>query len=148
MEPISPNDPLWKLLGQAEKVKPRPNFTQNVLRAARQTPQEQGWFVRVRAWLGTPSQIALRGAFAAAALVALALVIERPWQQPNASYSGLAQTQVSLKPAIVEAPATEAEAAAEPEVSTEWESMEKFDALLAVEDTSELTDREIHLLLY
>ena len=50
MDPIPPNDPLWKLLGQSRRVEVRPNFTQNVLRAARQTPQERGWFARLRTW--------------------------------------------------------------------------------------------------
>src|SRR5882672_8489776 len=44
MDPFSPEDPVAKLLGKAKAVQPRPNFTQNVLRAVRQLPQqESGW---------------------------------------------------------------------------------------------------------
>jgi hypothetical protein len=147
MEPLSPNDPLWKLLGQAKPVKPRPNFTQNVLRAARQTPQEKGWLFHLKAWFGTPTQIALRGALAAAAVIAMALLIERPWQP--AQHPGLAQIQNKAgAPVTTEVTALDAEFPTTPEVSTQWENMEKFDALLAVEDTSQLTDREINFLLY
>lgn len=148
MDPLSPNDPLWKLLGQAEKVKPRPNFTQNVLRAARQTPQEKGWLARVREWLGTPRQMAFRGALAASAAVVAVLMVQS-WSEPQSA--GVAQVPVTKKAVsevTVAVAAESTELAAAPEVETEWENMEKFDALLAVEDTSELTDREIHFLLY
>jgi hypothetical protein len=48
MEPFSPQDPLTKLLAQARKIEARSNFTQNVVRAARQTPQDRGWLAAVR----------------------------------------------------------------------------------------------------
>ena len=49
MEPLSPQDPIKHLLAQAREVEVRPNFTQNVLRAARQTPQDRGWLAGLRA---------------------------------------------------------------------------------------------------
>ncbi len=55
MEPLSPNDPLWKLLGKARPVEPRSNFLPNVLREVRNTPQQTSWWSRVSedfsAWL-------------------------------------------------------------------------------------------------
>ena len=50
MEPFTPDDPLWKLMGNARPVVPRPNFTQNVLRAARLEPQVTGWRRRLWCW--------------------------------------------------------------------------------------------------
>lgn len=156
MEPLSPNDPLWKLLGQARPVKVRPNFSQNLLRAARQTPQDSGVLARLRAWFeegrpALPRQAVVAGAFA---LVAAVLVGWQMW--PHADAGDRARLAVAATPAnkglvagnntIVSG--TDAEFPTAPEVGVEWENMEKFDALLAVEDTSELTDREIHLLLY
>ena len=35
-----------------------------------------------------------------------------------------------------------------PEFETQWKSLETMGDLLAVQDTSQLTDREIHMLLY
>ena len=51
MEPLTPNDPLWKLMSKARPVVPRPDFTQNVLRAARQQGQDTGWWPQISDWL-------------------------------------------------------------------------------------------------
>lgn len=49
MDPLTPDDPLWKLLGQSRPVELRPDFVRNVLRAARQTPQDKGWLASLKA---------------------------------------------------------------------------------------------------
>jgi hypothetical protein len=41
MEPLSPQDPLWSLLGKAKAPVTRPDFVSKVLREARQTSQHQ-----------------------------------------------------------------------------------------------------------
>ena len=144
MNPFEPNDPLWKLLGQGREVEARPNFAQNVARAARHTPQERGWRARWLAWwrdIGAP--LPARGLVVAAAVAlaagwgALVLLREGP------AVPSVAQ-QTQPKPAevkVVEAPLV-------PEVETQLESLDYLDALLALEDTSGLTDKEVAYLLY
>ncbi len=140
MEPLSPNDPLWNLLGQAKPAEPRPNFAQNVVRAARQTPQERGWFARLRGWWReAPLAGGLAWAAAAVALAATALWVHEPAGAPAVTAS---------KPAAVESAAAEADFPLVPGFETEWENLEQMGDLLVVNDTSLLTDSEIHLLLY
>lgn len=150
MEPLSPNDPLWKLLGQSRPVEPRSNFLQNVMREARQTPQERGWLARVRGWWqdstqGAPAGLAWAGV--AALAVAAALVLYNP--APETSSPAMASTN-GPAPAAAQADLVlgDAEFPLVPEFETQWKEMEQMGALLAVQDTSALTDTEIHLLLY
>ncbi|HYF36106.1 MAG TPA: hypothetical protein VD994_12505 [Prosthecobacter sp.] len=146
MEPLSPNDPLWKLLGQAKPVEPRPNFAQNVLRAARQTPQERGLVARVRAWFedaGT-GRIAWVSVAAAIAVLAALPFLDRP--QANVDAAVAVTAPVSTETAAETAAVANVELP--PASDTQWENMQQFDALLAVYDTSELSDRDIHVLLY
>ncbi len=136
MEPLQPNDPLWNLLGRAKPVKPRPNFTQNVLRAARQAPQEHGLLARFREWFadrpGSFARIALTSG-AALLIGVFALTQNAPVAQP------------SLVTASVPAPQ---ETPLVAEVETQIDNLEQIHALLAAEDTSGLSDREIAFLLY
>ncbi len=139
MDPLNPNDPLWKLLGQSRRVEVRPNFTQNVLRAARQTEQESGWLARLRRWVITPERPGL--AWAAAAIVALTAgwVLMQP--------TDLAP-EVVLQPAEVPALLLETDFPLVDGYDTQWQNLEQMGDLLAVQDSALLTDREIHLLLY
>ena len=142
MEPLDPNDSLWKLLGKARPVDPRPNFTQNVLRAARQTPQSRGWWAKVSEWLQDSPSALPRMAVGAAVAVAMALVVATQFRGGDAS-STLAVAGGS-EPVLV-ATAVEPPLFA---VETQMESVYQVGALLALEDTSTLTDSEINFLLY
>ena len=145
MEPLEPNDPLWKVLGKARPVEPRSNFTQNVLRAARQTPQTRGWWAGLAQWLSDNppalSRVAL-GAATAAVVVALAVMQFRT-ASPSSDPTGIASVSTS--------PASWSTTVAEPPllaVETQLESVDQMSVLLALEDTSTLTDSEINFLLY
>jgi len=143
MEPFSPQDPIAKLLAQSREVKVRANFAQNVVRAARQTPQDRGWRAALRSWWEDVSFAAPAGKWAFAtvtvAVMALALVIFQT--QPEAD-TRLAQHEkpVMAMPDLPLLPAVAAE--------TPWEATFDTQALLAVDDTSQLTDSEIGFLLY
>ncbi|MDZ4289679.1 MAG: hypothetical protein U0984_17065 [Prosthecobacter sp.] len=147
MEPLTPNDPLWKVLGQAKPVEPRPNFVQNVVRQARQTPQERGFLDRVHAWFAETGSVTSRIAWAGAAAAVIALVAALPALRESPVEVAQVQVEKTVTPAA-EVPLFESDFPLVPESDTQWATMEQFDALLAVEDTSELTDREIHFLLY
>jgi hypothetical protein len=139
MDPLTPNDPLWKLLGKSRRIEARPNFTQNVLRAARQTPQERGWFARLRTWATFPERPGLAWAVAAAVALAAGLVL----MQPTGSAPEVAQ-----QPAEVPALLLETDFPLVDGYDTQWQNLEQMGDLLAVQDSALLTDREIHLLLY
>lgn len=145
MDPLEPNDPLWKLLGRARRVEPRSNFTQNVLRAARQTPQSRGWWSAVGEWFADHPSALARTALAAAAVVVIGALVTLQLRPSAASQSQIAQQQPAPP-----APATVAMAAEPPilPLDTQLESMDQVTALLALEDASKLTDSEISFLLY
>lgn len=141
MEPFSPQDPLRKLLGQAREAEVRPNFTQNVMRMARQTPQDRGWLASLRAWWEENTMVGglsiAGGAVAALALAFVAL-------QPSAT-----SPQVADEPAKAAQPAVVLdEMPILPESEAAWESPLHTEALFAVEDSSQFTDSEISFLLY
>lgn len=142
MEPLSPQDPIAKLLAQARAVEVRANFAQNVVRAARQTPQDRGWLAAVRLWWEDVSFAApaAKWAFATVTVAAMALALVIFQTQPEAE-TRLAQkeTPVLMAPDLTLLP----EAA-----ETPWEATFDTQALLAVDDTSQLTDSEIGFLLY
>lgn len=150
MEPLSPNDPLHRLLGKARTVQPRPNFTQNVMRAVRQVPQEQGGWRRVQDWLA--GFVPPRMAFAAAAVVLGVLVAAALLQPPSRTGVAMvvqspvkqAATPASVQGALV----TTAEDPLDSAVASELDSVDSLSVLLAQQDTSALTDSEIALLLY
>lgn len=137
MEPFSPEDPLTKLLAQARKIEARSNFTQNVVRAARQTPQDRGWLAALSAWWSESVNPAGKWAFAAGVTAAIALTI------------AVLQTQPESAPQVVEqAAAPAAELPLLPTADTPWETAYQTEALLALDDTSQFTDSEIGFLLY
>jgi len=145
MEPLSPNDPLWKLLGKARPVEPRSNFLPNVLREARNTPQQTSWWARVgedlSAWLASLQRPAL---MSMAAFVIVALVVallDRP-ASDTASSASVAEAAV-LQPLADEEMALIAD-----DFSLPTAGLDHMEALVAMEDTSSLTDNEIAFLLY
>jgi hypothetical protein len=143
MNPLEPQDPLWRLLGKGREADVRPNFVQNVVREARQTPQERGWWVGLRAWWTDATGMVPVGRLVAgvAVLVVFGMV----------AVSGLKESAVEVPVVAVAEPESSAaavEAPLVPEVETQLESLDYLDALLALEDTSALTDREIAYLLY
>lgn len=142
MEPLSPQDPIAKLLAQARKVEVRSNFAQNVARAARQTPQDRGWLAALRAWWEDVSFAApgAKWAFASVTVAALALALVIFQTQPAAEQQ-VAHQEV---PAVIASDLPLLPEAAE----TPWEATFDTQALLAVDDTSQLTDSEIGFLLY
>jgi hypothetical protein len=162
MEPFSPNDPVFKLLGKAKTVEPRPNFTQNVLRAIRQEPPPATFWSRVKTWGirwagGTPGA-AWAGVAVATVLTALLIwPSSGPEPEPAAGPSQPALLAEAPRPAVA-APAAavvpglgevqEETAFVESTVASEFESMDQLSVLLAQQDTSALTDSEIALLLY
>lgn len=142
MNPLEPQDPLWKLLGKGREVDVRPNFVQNVVREARQTPQERGWWVGLRAWWVEASGVVPIGRLVAGVAVLLVFGM--------VAVSGLKESAVEV-PVVVAGPESSAaagEAPLVPEVETQLESLDYLDELLALEDTSVLSDREIAYLLY
>lgn len=138
MEPLSPQDPLTKLLAQARRIEARSNFTQNVVRAARQTPQDRGWLASLRAWWEDLicAPVAGRWALAAGAAAAIALTFAVLHTQPETT------SPVAVQPVpAVEVPLL-------PAAEMPWEAAYQTEALLAVDDTSQFTDSEIGFLLY
>lgn len=141
MEPLEPNDPLWKLLGKGRAVEPRPNFTQNVLRAARQTPQTRGWWAKLSEWFSDHPSSLPRLATGAAIVAVLGISLASQFSPDHSSM------QVAKVPSVT----TPTAVAAEPPllaVETQLENLDQVSALLALEDTSTLTDSEISFLLY
>lgn len=141
MEPFSPQDPVAKLLAQARKIEARGNFTQNVVRAARQTPQDRGWLAALRAWWEDASYTPSAGKWALAGGAVAAIVLT----------FAVLHTQPVATPQLVEqrAPAPELlEIPLLPAAETPWENAYQTEALLAVEDTTQFTDSEIGFLLY
>lgn len=141
MEPFSPQDPIRKLLAQAREAKVRPNFTQSVLRKARQTPQDLGWLASLRAWWEeTPLFSGLSIAGCALAALALAWVTLQPAVTAPSVADQSVHTPLSAA-ALDEMPIL-------PESEVAWESPLHTEALFAVEDSSQFTDSEISFLLY
>lgn len=143
MEPLSPNDPLWKLLGQARPVEPRSNFTAHVLREARNTAQETGWWARVTgdlsAWIASLRRPALISATAFAVVTLLAMLLDR---------SVSTQLEVAVVPPVIQPVADEEMALIANDSSLPFENLNHVEALVAMDDTSSLSDSEIAFLLY
>ncbi len=143
MQPLDPNDPLWKLLGQARPVEPRGNFVQNVVRAARSVPQDRGWLACTRAklaeWLGGVQRPALLAASAALVLALAATLFVRPHTDP-----ALTVADAPAVPALAE----DDLALIADDLDLSWDNLDHMDSLVAMDDTSALTDREIAFLLY
>lgn len=142
MEPLSPQDPIAKLLAQSRVVEVRTHFAQNVVRAARQTPQDRGWLAALLTWWEDVSFAApaAKWAFATVSVAAIALALVIFQTQPAAEVQ--LATQEVPKMAAPDLPLLAAAA------ETPWEAAFDTQALLAVDDTSQLTDSEIGFLLY
>jgi|688.fasta_scaffold97742_2 hypothetical protein len=138
MEPLEPNDPLWNLLGRSRPLEPRGNFCQNVLREARQTPQDVGFWARLRAWAqGSPSLLPrLALGSACALLLAFGLSTQFSPRDPISITSPPAPAPSNVEDIPLLG------------VETQLESMDEVSALLALEDTSSFSDSEINFLLY
>lgn len=149
MEPFDPQDPLTKLLAQARRIEARSNFTQNVLREARQTPQDRGWLAALRAWWEESSAPAAgQWAFAGGVAAALALTVAVLQMQPDTS-SAPQVAEKSVAPAAAMGAEVEVPVLPDmPAAESAWETAYATEALLAVEDTSQFTDSEIGFLLY
>lgn len=146
MEPFDPQDPLTKLLAQARRIEARSNFTQNVVRAARQTPQDRGWLAALRTWWEESSAPVGRWAFAGGVTAALALTVAVLQMQPASTTPQLVEQVPVAVPSAVEMSAPELPLL--PADETPWETAYQTEALLAVEDTTQFTDSEIGFLLY
>jgi hypothetical protein len=154
MEPFSKDDPLHKLLGKGRAVEPRPNFTQNVLRAVRQEPQKLGFWERCRAWLDEEGGFKKlnHGILAAAAVLTLSLVV---WKQAGTS-TGNPTDMMATSPSGGSSPAQATEAASataaempvETVVASALESLDHLSVMLAQQNTSAMTDSEIASFLY
>ena len=141
MEPLSPQDPLSKLLGKAKAVEPRPNFTQNVMRSVRQLPQGQTVWERMSEWFD--ARFTMRPALAATSAVLLAAALTGYWLHENDGIA-LSNTVVSVEnsvtPSSIGTP--------ENDVATALDQMEQFSILLAQQDTRSMSDSDLALLLY
>jgi hypothetical protein len=151
MEPLSPQDPLYQLLGKAKVVEPRPNFTQNVLRAVRQLPQKQSVWERIGSWFeeGLMPRVALAGGVAVLVTMAfVALNLNGPTSSPQSSVADTkpAQTPSGKQSALSKAIALEH--AEEIDFAQELDGMNQLTMALAQQDTSTLSDVDLALLLY
>lgn len=139
MEPFSPQDPVSKLLGQARPVEPRPNFTQNVLRAVRQSPQRMSLRERLAEWCASFSRPALAGVCSVAVAVLLAFQTVRQG------------TPVSDSPRLEVASfitATEDALSTDAYLATTLDDMNQLSTLLAQNDAQAMTDTEVAMLVY
>jgi hypothetical protein len=144
-------------------VEPRPNFTQNVMRAIRQMPQSSGFWERARAWWGGLTMPRMAVAGVAAALIVGGLVVVATQQHDPQSpvvaqqvQAPVVQAQVQQQP--VQSPIYHVSAAmilaataevAPPAASTaERDDLDPMGLLLVQEDSSALTDSELALLVY
>ncbi|MDB6136979.1 MAG: hypothetical protein JWO94_51 [Verrucomicrobiaceae bacterium] len=142
MEPFTPDDPLWKLMGKARPAVPRPNFSQNVLRAVRQGRQSVAWHLRLGEWFAARHRPILGGV----AALAVALVTYGVW--PNNDHAASSSAPMASAAPAAQMSDAEMAAIADEDVSAPLDSLDHMDALVAMEDTSKLTDTELQFLLY
>lgn len=150
MDPLSENDPVYKLLGKARSVEPRPNFTQNVLRAIRQQPQSRTAWERFKdklAGLTFPRPAYTAGAFASIAIAAFLTITLLPKTEQNNVYTNVTPSISTSEVATTSIPEVET-STLENGVTSELDNIDQLSVLLAQQDTSSLTDNEIALLLY
>ncbi len=150
MDPLTPDDPLWKVLGQARPVEPRPNFTQNMVRLARQTPQERGWLAHLKGWWmeHDSARAGLTWAAAAAVVITAATLVYQPVEISQPQVALNAPVPVATVPTTAEATPADLDFPLDPTFESEWKNLEQVGDLVAVHDTSLLTDSEINILLY
>lgn len=139
MEPFSPQDPVSKLLAKARPVEPRPNFTQNVLRAVRQSPQRMSLRERLAEWCASLSRPALAGVCAVAVAALLAFQAVRQKASVNDS-PGLEVASSST--------ATEDALNTDAYLATTLDDMNQLSMLLAQNDAQAMTDTEVAMLVY
>ena len=138
MEPLSPQDPLYHLLGKARPVEPRADFTRNVLRVVRQLPQRESAWER---FLQLLTMQRATTSFACAAALALGgFVLWNPSRSPR--ITSPAADAVNAQPVF------DFTKPSESDVASELDGMNHLSALLAQQDTSALTDSDIAFLLY
>ena len=138
MEPFSPQDPLGKLLGRSRSVEPRPNFTQDVLRAIRQLPQRMSLRERMAEWCASLSRPALAGA---CAVVAAGLLAFQTLQHGNNIDGALGRETGPL------AVANDV-SGGETDVAATLDNMNQLSTLLAQTDARAMTDTEVAFLVY
>jgi CheY-like chemotaxis protein len=145
MDSFNPNDPVWKLLGKARPVEPRTDFVQNVVRAARNTPQERSWWPVVLASVGSWLAGLQRPALVAVAAAVLVTLTTLWFEQP-----AVEQPVVAVAPGVstAQAVADEDLALIASDMNIPLDGINHMDALVAMDDTSALTDTEIAFLLY
>lgn len=147
MEPFSHDDPLYKLLGKARPVEPRPNFTRNVLRAIRQEPPASSAWLEFKAWFARhPLYI---GATAALLITGLALFTWQTGSQTDL-LPAFARTETASGSNTAATPFSgeEGNVITDTTVASELGNMDQLSTLLAQEDTRSFSDGEIALLLY
>jgi hypothetical protein len=145
MDDFTPNDPLWKLLGQAKPVETRGSFAQNVLRLARQTPQDTGLWARLRGWWSDSADAAWhRPALIGATAAVLTGLVIVGW--PKAAVHEVETIAAAAVPSL-EFSASGMDFITE-DASAPLASLDHMDELLASQDTSSLSDSDIALLLY
>ena len=121
-------------MGKARPVVARSNFSQNVLRAVRQEPEAVDWRGKVEEWLVSWRR-PLVGGLAVALLVVTGAVLQNNYR-------------ITPIAAVAVVPDADLAAIADEDVSVPLDSLDHMDALLAMEDTSKLTDTELQFLLY
>jgi hypothetical protein len=141
MDPLSPQDPVGKLLGHARPVEPRPNFTQNVLRAVRLLPQRLSLRERLAEWCASLSRPALAGACGVAIAGLLAF---QSLRQSDTSKVILSLSQDNTSIAVAQATG----AVGDSDVVTTLDTMDQLSSLLAQTDARAMTDTEVAFLLY
>jgi hypothetical protein len=146
MNPLEPNDPLWDLLGKTRKVEVRGNFLQNVVRAARQEPQQLSVWTRLMAWAAeTRSAGWVRPAMVAAAVVMAGVALWSPASRPDVDLVQADGSAVGMTPLEED---LELLKLAESLPTMPLESVNQMDVLLAMDNTAALTDTELAFLLY
>ncbi len=169
-DPLPPEDAVWKLLGQSRKVDVRPNFVADVIREARQTPQDRGFWAKIRGWVadafevpGTVGRVAWMAAALTIAGVVTGVMLREAGPGSVAAPSVVAKTSTPVvKTGTVAADplehllgtdwmlltdSTQTPAASAPVTASTATKVDKLEALLAIENTSTLSDGELALLV-
>jgi len=137
MEPFSPQDPVSRLLGKARQVEPRPNFTQNVMRAVRQLPPQESAWDRLKdalsRWLPSRPLVGT-----ACALLAVVMVSTWALKSPPQNIAGGPKSPTEAREKEQDPPG----------LIKEFDKSEEFDQLLAQQDTKSFSDNDLAALLY
>jgi len=148
MEPLSPQDPLHRLLGKAKTLEPRTNFTQNVMRAVRQVPQQQSVWSRAVDWFFEAQRKMpyIAGSLATVGVVALCLFILSAGETvPNQSITAKSATSQSTQALTL---AYQQDMGTAQDFADDLDSTNPLTELLAQQESITLSDSDIGLLLY